>query len=277
MSLFIELTELMAKYRFRPRKKLAQNFLTDEKVIQRMVTAAELNEKDKVLEIGAGTGFLTRKLQKHCSVIAIEYDETLCELLQNELAKDNLELICGDFLKVELPDFNKIVSTPPYHISKKIMIKLLKHGFELAVLAFQEEFVEKLTALPGFPQYGALSVLTQYKTNPKVIGKIEPKAFFPKPKSRSRIVKLEKNERKNKAVNELLFFRFVEELFRHRNKNLSNAISCSREFLSKKLGIGTKQGIEILHSFELEKKVALIEVEEFIQMFNALYECSESA
>lgn len=277
MSLFVELNELMAKYRFRPKKRLAQNFLIDEKVIQRMIEAAEIKQSDRVLEIGAGTGFLTRELQKRCNVIAVERDETLCMLLQNELAKKNLELICKNFLKVELPDFNKVVSTPPYHISKKIMMKLLRHDFELAVLAFQEEFVEKLVALPGFPQYGALSVLTQYKMNPKVTGKIEPRAFFPKPKGRSKIVRLEKNKRKNKVANEALFFRFVEELFRHRNKNLRNALLCSENFLGKKLGIEKKREIEILHNFELEKKVALIEVEEFARMFNALYECSENA
>lgn len=277
MSLFVELNELMAKYRFRPKKKLAQNFLIDERVIQRMVEAAEIKQSDRVLEIGAGTGFLTRELQKHCNVIAVERDETLCTLLQNELAEKNLELICENFLKVELPDFNKVVSTPPYHISKKIMMKLLRHDFELAVLAFQEEFVEKLVALPGFPQYSALSVLTQYKTTPKIIGKIEPRAFFPKPKGRSKIVKLEKNKRKNKVENEALFFRFVEELFRHRNKNLRNAMLCSKNFFSRTLEIMPERAIEILCNFELEKKVALIEVEEFVRMFNTLYERSKNA
>ena len=125
MSLFVELNNLMARYRFRPKKKLGQHFIINELVLQKLIDAAELEETDKVLEIGAGTGFLTKELCKYCKVFAVEVDETLCEVLENELKDTNIEILCGDFLKIKLPDFNKVVSIPPYHISKKIMFKLL--------------------------------------------------------------------------------------------------------------------------------------------------------
>ena len=272
MDLFIELNQLMRKYRFRPKRKLCQHFLIDERIIEKMIEESELKKQDTVLEIGAGTGFLTRELQKYCSVIAVEFDEKLCELLQNELKEENLQLICEDFLKAELPAFNKVVSTPPYHISKKIMLKLLKKGFDLGVLVFQEEFIEKLIALPGFPQYCALTVLTQYKMFPQVVAKVDASSFFPKPKARSKMVKLIKNEGTKKAANEKLFFRFVEELFRYKNKNMSNALLCAESFLKQNLKLSGKDSLRILKEFDLEKKVVLTEVEEFIEMFNKLYE-----
>ena len=89
---------------------MAQLFIIDEAVIDAMIEEAKLKPDDIALEIGAGTGFLTRELQKHCKVIAVELDYTLCELLENELPKENLSFICGDFLETELPSFNKIVS-----------------------------------------------------------------------------------------------------------------------------------------------------------------------
>jgi 16S rRNA (adenine1518-N6/adenine1519-N6)-dimethyltransferase len=277
MSLFVELNNLMAKYRFRPKKRLSQHFIINELPLQKLIDAAELKETDKVLEIGAGTGFLTRELCKYCMVFAIEVDEALCEVLENELKDANAEVLCGDFLKMELPDFNKVVSIPPYHISKKIMFKLLRHGFELAVLVFQDEFAEKLVAQPGFPQYSALSVLCQYKTKPNIIGMIGPGSFFPKPKAKSAIVKLVSAERKNKVLNEELFFRFVGELFRYRKKNVENALLCSKNFIESRFGLKQKDVTKALASFDLRKKVDLIEVEEFIEMFNALYTVSESA
>ncbi|MCD6478379.1 MAG: ribosomal RNA small subunit methyltransferase A, partial [Candidatus Diapherotrites archaeon] len=229
-----------------------------------------LKETDKVLEIGAGTGFLTRELCKHCKVFAVEIDEVLCELLGKELTHVNVEILCGDFLKIELPDFNKVVSIPPYHISKKIMFKLLRHGFELAVLVFQDEFAEKLVAQPGFPQYSALSVLCQYKTEPNIIGTIGPGSFFPKPKAKSAIIRLVSAQRECKVLNEELFFRFVVELFRYRKKNVENALLCSRNFIESGFGLKHREATKALAGFDLTKKVDLTEVGEFIEMFNAL-------
>lgn len=274
MSLFTELSELMGKYSFRPNRKLSQNFLVNENALQEIISLAELNEKDSVLEIGAGTGFLTRELSGKCNVIAFEADEKLCNLLWDLFEDPKVKIQCGDFLKAELPEFNKVVSVPPYHISKKIMQKLLEKGFEKAVIVFQEEFAEKLVAEPGFPQYSALTVLCSYKTNARIVKKLSPASFFPKPKTNSAIIVLEKTEPDFKVLNEKLFSFFVIEIFRYRKKNLANALLCSENAL-KKIGLNKKEALPALKEFDLEKKVDLTSVREFVEIFNALYSSCE--
>lgn len=274
MSLFLELNNLMIKYRFKPDKKKGQHFIISEGVIEKIVRTAELTPKDTVLEIGAGTGFLTKRLQQKCRVIAVEKDEKLCELLEKELSKKNLELRCSDYLKEKIPPYNKTVSFPPYFLSKKIILKLLSEKPELCVLVFQSEFAEKLQAMPGFREYSALSVLAQYYYEIKSIARVHAKRFFPKPKSDSTIVAMKRIERKEKARDEKGFASFAEEIFRHKNKNLSNALMDSKKFLPKRAGIKA-DFIGECRSLELaNKKVIHLSVGELVSLYNSL--CSKN-
>lgn len=270
MSLLAELNDLIVRYRFRPRKKLGQHFIINEKAIEDIVDLAELRSNDKVLEIGAGTGFLTREIAKHCSVFAVEIDEKLCELLRNELKGLDATIACEDFLKLELPDFNKVVSVPPYYISKKIMLKILRHDFELAVMVFQGEFAEKLTAEPGFPQYSAITVFSRYKADIEIVAPLSPSSFFPKPKAVSSIVRIRPVERREKVCDEVLFYKFVAELFRYRKKNLENALACSKNFIETNFGLKQDDAIKMLAKFDLQKKVDLTEISDFVEIFNSL-------
>jgi len=270
MGLFFELNNLMVKYRFRPEKRLGQHFIVNEGVIGKIVEAAELSSKDKVLEIGAGTGFLTRELREKCKVIAVEKDPKLCELLGKELGQKNLELVCGDYLKEKIPAYTKAVCFPPYFISKKIVLKLLSERPELCVLVFQSEFAEKLGANPGFRNYSALSVLAQYHYEIRAIARIHAKRFFPKPKGDSSIVAMRRLERKEKAKSDGGFVGFVEEIFRHKNKNLGNALKNSEKFLPGKTGIG-KDFLEKARNTQYwEKKLFHMEVEELVSLYNSL-------
>lgn len=269
-NLFPELTGLMAKYSFAPKKNNAQHFVIDESLIEKIVKEARLQENETVLEIGAGTGFLTRELQKHCKVIAIESDETLFGLLENELEKKNLELVHADFLQHKLPEFTKIVSLPPYNISKKIMNRLFRLKFDSALLVFQKEFVQKLTALPGFWEYNAMSVLTQYYFEPSIVCRVSKNSFYPKPKPESVLLKLKSGKRFGEAKNEGYFQQFVKNVFRFGNKNLRKALLLSQPFLTEI--IPDKKSFEKnIEALELgEKKVNLIEVKEFVKVFNKL-------
>ena len=133
MSLFAELNNQMVNYHFRPNRKMAQCFIINGEVIHKMVSAAQLKESDKVLEVGAGTGFLTRELLKHSKVIAVELDETLAALLReqfaNEIKSGKLKLVEGSILSVKVPKFNKVVALPPYTISSELAFWLLRHDF----------------------------------------------------------------------------------------------------------------------------------------------------
>lgn len=271
MALFSELNELMVNYRFRPERKLAQHFIIDEALIQRMISLAELKEKDTVLEIGAGTGFLTRELQKQCKVKAVELDENFCKLLRETLPKQNLEIFHGNFLQAKIGKYNKVVSLPPYTISSELVYNILEHGFDIAVLVMQREFLHKLVAEPGFFEYCALSVFTQYKSVPQLLDTVSPNSFFPKPNAFSSIIKLSKKKRFGTVHDEAKFKFFLQQIFRYKNKNLRNAMRMSFQFMQKELKLKQKGFDKSIEKLDCaEEKVYLLETKHFVQVFNAI-------
>ncbi len=276
MSLFAELNSLMVKYRFRPRKSNSQHFVLDERLIQRMVDSAGLKKQDTVLEIGAGCGFLTRELLKHCSVVAVESDPALAELLRSELPQEKLTVVEGNFLDAKLPEFNKVVSLPPYAVSTDITYRLLELGFESAVLVFQREFAEKLVAEPGFSEYCALSVMVNYFSEPELlIGNISPKSFFPAPQTFSSLVRMYSKKRFGTAADEHAFREFVQSIFRFRNKNTSNALVTAAPFLGKhiKIPLAELKGFLVYRGFD-DTKVSQAPVDFLVGVFNHIWEQS---
>ncbi|AJF60014.1 MAG: ribosomal RNA small subunit methyltransferase A [Candidatus Diapherotrites archaeon] len=277
MSLFAELNNQMVNYHFRPNRKMAQCFIINGEVIHKMVSAAQLKESDKVLEVGAGTGFLTRELLKHSKVIAVELDETLAALLReqfaNEIKSGKLKLVEGSILSVKVPKFNKVVALPPYTISSELAFWLLRHDFELAVVGFQREFARKMLSVEGFKEYNSLSVLVNYHFSGEVlIENLSPENFYPKPNSFSSLVVLRRKEPEIKVKDEEKFRRFLKELFRLKNKNLSNALQKSFPFLREELGLSEEKFREKCSKLkETEKKVCFFSAEEFAGIFNELY------
>ncbi len=261
----------MVRYRFRPNPKLSQNFMVDETVLQRIVAAAELKKNDVVLEIGSGTGFLTRELLKHCKVVGIEKDAILAGLLRSELKEKNFELLEGDALEMEWPRFSKLVSLPPYGISSDLVYKLLEQDFEEAFLVFQREFAEKILAEPGFLDYGCLSVWVQYQTEPKKGFLIPPTAFFPKPPSMSALVHLKKKKRFGSAKNDTAFLPFLKQLFRHKNKSISNSLNLALPFLKKELPLSHAECKKKAGHWEWwNEKVYALDAKQFLELFNLL-------
>ncbi len=271
MTLSNELNTLMLKHRFRPNKKMSQNFVVNTELVEELVSLAELKKSDVVLEIGSGTGFLTREIQKKSRVLAVELDKKLSELVQKELPKKNLEVFCGDFLKADLPKYNKIVSLPPYTISSKLVERILKDGFEKAVLVLQREFAEKLVAEPGFMEYGFISVLTQYYCTPRIVRTVSPESFFPKPNSFSSIVVLDFEKRFGTASNEPLFRDFLKSVFRFSNKNFANSLKCAFPFIEKGFGMDKKMFCKQISSIELKnEKTDRLSPKEFVEAFNSI-------
>src|SRR4028119_1761302 len=192
------------------RKQFAQHWLRSEKALNKIVAAAQLQEGDRVLEIGPGTGILTRQLLPEAqSVIAVEIDRDLCELLAKKLGStDNFLLLQGDFLSLDLdtqlassPAFqkpNKVVANIPYNITGPILEKLLgtiaqpaPEPFDLIVLLVQKEVAERLCAKPGSRDFGGLSVRVQYLAACEFICDVPARAFSPPPKVDSAVVRLQ--------------------------------------------------------------------------------------
>jgi 16S rRNA (adenine1518-N6/adenine1519-N6)-dimethyltransferase len=237
MDLFSELQNLMVKYHFRPAKKLSQFYCINEALLRYLVNSAKLESKDVVLEIGPGTGFLTRLLLEKCKVVAVEADPNMIELLngefEKEIASGKLTLVEGDILEQDFAKLgvNKIVALPPYHISSGIMTKIILSHVDSAVLVFDSGFIEKVVSFEGCMNYNALTVLTNLNSKAELLERVESESFFPKPNCVSGVLKLA-FDRKNNSKE---FLAFLKELFRHKNKDLSRALKQAAPFLEKEL------------------------------------------
>ena len=259
----IKTKELVQKYNFRFSKSLGQNFLIDDSVPRDIVNGADVCEDDLVIEIGPGVGTLTVQLLKRAKrVVAIELDSSLIPILTAELG-DNLkfQLIHNDALKV---DFNeiigdeksvKLVANLPYYVTTPIIVNLLKGGynFKSLTIMIQKEVAERMNAEPNCKDYGALSILVQYYCNTKIVRKVPPSCFIPRPKVDSIVIRLERLEEPSvKVKNEKLFFEIVRHAFNMRRKTLWNAtknVKLPKELMEKayeEAGIDPKRRGETL-------------------------------
>ena len=193
----------------RTRKRFGQHWLRSETVLNNIIAAAQIQPEDRILEIGAGTGILTRKLLKASqAVLTVEIDLDLCRKLVKTLGKeDNFLLLQGDFLDMDInaltKDFlkfqnpNKVVANIPYNVTGEIIESLLgrisqpnPQPYQLIVLLVQKEVAQRMCAEPNSRQFGALSVRVQYLAQCEWICEVPSTAFHPAPKVDSAVVSL---------------------------------------------------------------------------------------
>jgi 16S rRNA (adenine1518-N6/adenine1519-N6)-dimethyltransferase len=216
----------------RPRKRFGQNFLHDKHVLDRIVAAAELQETDRILEIGPGPGALTtRLLATGLPVLAVEIDRDLAKALEarNEA---NLIVKTGDVLRFDWSELlthppYKLIANLPYNISSQILFKVLdhQHVFSCLVLMFQEEVGERLVAKEGSRNYGILSVLMQTWFHVERVIKVPPGAFFPPPKVDSVVLRMTPLSKPRVDVqNQALYRKLVKSAFAQRRKTVRNSL-----------------------------------------------------
>jgi 16S rRNA (adenine1518-N6/adenine1519-N6)-dimethyltransferase len=224
------------------QRRIGQHLVIDQAVLERMVGYAEIREKDVVLEIGTGTGNLTRLLaQRAKKVITLERDSKLLSFAKERIRRSNVEFILGDALKIEFPHFNKVVANLPYSISSEITFKLLNQGFELAVLMYQLEFARRLMAFPGSEDYGRLTINVYYRATAEILEEVPSEAFFPQPKVSSAIVRLRCRKPPFEVKSEEMFFRVTNALFQHRRQRVRNALYRSFHTLFPDLELGKRE------------------------------------
>jgi len=269
MILLQETRLLLRRYKFFPKKRFGQSFLIDGNLLQKLLFYASVSDVDVVLEVGAGLGFLTRLLAQKCrKVIAVEIDKMLIKILTERLRDlRNVELIEGDVLKVSIPSFNKVVSTPPYSISSPLLFWLLERNFDCAVLAFQKEFAERLDAPVDSKEYSRLTVSTYYRADVELLDYVPKELFYPPPDVDSIIVRLKPRKPPFSVADKELFLELVQTLFTQRNRKARKSVV---PFLQRQ-GFGKEEALEIADSLLFhDKRVRELAPEDFGEISNEI-------
>ena len=218
----------------RPKKHLGQHFLTDQSYAQRIVNALDFSTQCAILEIGPGTGVLSKYLlEKEITnrYYLSEIDSESVVYLQENYPQITAHLFEEDFLKMDLHRFEsrgglKIIGNFPYNISSQILFRVYdeKDYVNEVVGMFQKEVAKRIAAPPGSKEYGILSVLLQAFYDIKFLFKVPPGAFFPPPKVDSGVIHLLRNPEKDIACSQREFTAVVKMAFNQRRKTLRNAL-----------------------------------------------------
>lgn len=273
---------LLQKYNFRFQKKYGQNFLIDPRVLEKIIRAAEITPEDFVLEIGPGIGTMTQYLCEHArAVAAVEIDRNLIPILEETLGGyQNAEIICQDILKMDLVQLAqeknggtpiKVVANLPYYITTPIIMGLFESHvpLESITVMVQKEVAERMQALPGTKDYGALSLAVQYYSLPEIVANVPPNCFIPRPKVGSCVIRLMKRDAPPLPVeDERLLFDMIRASFQQRRKTLTNGLQNAPGLsISKELAINILEKL----GFDTNIRGEKLSLEQFIEVSNALY------
>jgi len=250
-----------------PLKRFGQHFLIDKVVRERLIELAELTVNDTVFEVGPGLGFLTAALIGRAGhTIAIEKDRTLAAYLKAKFSQhQNLAVVEGDALSFQIPDGSKIVSSPPYNISSKLILLIMNSGFRLAALLMQEEFVRRLTAPSGSRDYGRISVMLQSKAGAEFHMRVPREAFYPKPRVDSALVTIKPTSEKLQVKNQQLFIDMVRTLFTQRRRKMKGVLT---KYL--KARYPTRSDTILQHIPLIDKRVYELNPNELVTLSNQI-------
>ena len=229
-----ETIRVIQENNFTFRKSYGQNFLIDSHVLDKIVSAAEIDSDTEVLEIGPGIGTLTQYLAEAAkSVTAVEIDDKLIPILEKTLDDyDNVKVIHGDILKQDIDALFegkhfKIVANLPYYITTPIIMNLLESRVpaDSITVMIQKEVAERMMASPGTKDYGALSLAVQFYAEPYLAANVPPNCFMPRPNVGSAVIRLKRLEKPPVQVkDEQLMFKLIRAAFNQRRKTLANAV-----------------------------------------------------
>ena len=228
-----ELRNLLYAHHMRPNKSFGQNFLVDRAILQQIVDAAHLKPDDQVLEVGAGTGVLTRELAKQARrVVAVEIERDMIALLRKTTGQyQNVELVTCSLLDLDPREVfdqqaYKLVANLPYYITAPTFRHFLEseNPPRLLVVMVQYEVARRIVAGPG--DLSLLGVSIQFYGRPEIVATVPARSFYPAPKVDSAILRVEVNDhipltRKERDS----FFRVVQAGFAEKRKQLHNSLT----------------------------------------------------
>lgn len=225
-----EITRLLEEHGLSPIRRLGQNFLADGNVTRKIVAAAGVGRRDRVVEIGAGTGTLTSALAgAGASVVAYEIDERLRPVLERVTAGLDVELRFADVTEVDLSEALRdgpwtMVSNLPYNVGTPVLMDALRTADAITrfVVMVQKEVAERLIATEGSEAYGIPSVVTQIHASPELLFKVPPQVFVPAPRVESAVVAM---DRKPAPDNSERAIELAQAGFGQRRKMLRRSLS----------------------------------------------------
>lgn len=257
---------IMKKYNIKANKNLGQNFLIKEEVIQKIIDSSAIHKDDLVIEIGPGLGTLTKfLLEKAGKVICIELDAKMLKILEDRFSLyKNFEIINNDVLKVDLKNIIKkektkgliknvkIVANLPYYITTPIIMKLLEEELELESITvmIQKEVADRLIAIPGEKNTGAITYSVYFYADSKGILEVPNNSFIPEPEVTSKVIKLKiRKEAIIESRNKQKMFKIIKCAFTQKRKTLLNSLTNTKVFRDK------QQGIELLKSLNINENI----------------------
>lgn len=281
MDLLEETKYIMKKYKIKANKDLGQNFLIDNNIIQNIVDGAEIEKDDLVIEIGPGIGSMTKYLlEKAKKVICIELDKKMIKILNDRfIAYNNIELINGDILKIELDKIIKeekekneiknvkVVANLPYYITTPIVMKLVENNLDIysITIMIQKEVADRLIEIPSGKNTGAITYTIYYYCESSKIREVPNTSFLPMPDVVSEVINLKL--RKNPIVNVIdkrVLFNLIKSSFMQRRKTLLNALLNAGVFKTREEGISILK----LLNFKEDVRAEKLSLEDFAKLAN---------
>ena len=284
MNTLSKTRSIMSKFNIVANKRYGQNFLIDDNILQGIVSAADITDKDLVIEIGPGLGNLTEYILNTAKYgLLVEIDPKMIAVLEDRFKdKTNYTLLNEDILKVDIDnlvekiktenniDFKsvKVVANLPYYITTPIIFQLLEDSncIESITVMVQKEVAERMTADSHSKEYGILTIMVDYFSNANIDIIVPNSSFIPEPGVTSAVITLKKN-RKYKVNNEKVFFELVHKAFAQRRKKMTNSLS------SNNFNNMSKQEIEDLftnRNLKLTTRAEELETIDFINIANSI-------
>ena len=259
---------------FKFKKSYGQNFLQDKNIIHNIVDKTDIDKDSLVIEVGPGSGALTKELAKVSkSVLCYEIDSRLEDTLDENLKDfDNIEIIYDDFLNRNLKNdigkysYQKIyfVANIPYYITTPIIVKLIESqiDFSKITMMVQKEVADRFSARIKTKDYGSITVFLNYYYDIEKLLFVSRNAFIPKPNVDSAVIALKKKEKRLKVKNEELFFKLVRDSFRFKRKNIRNNL--------KNYDLNIILKVLEKYNKDLTSRAEELELNVFVDMANAL-------
>lgn len=269
--------ELLRARGLHPKKSKGQHFLTRDEVLDRIAAAAAITPGETVIEIGPGTGNLTRHLlDRGARVTAVEVDPDLAALLRAEIHSPDFTLVEADAMETDFAALAggrpvKLAANIPYNITTPLLFRLLdaREHFHDLLLLIQREVAERIVAEPGGREYGIISAQAQLLCDAALLFEVGPEAFMPRPKVSSALIRLTPLPAPRFPVRDLaLCRRVIRAAFGHRRKTLRNSFGAAPGLPPRDRLVAALEAAGI----DPQRRPETVSVEEYVRLSNIIFE-----